>query len=412
MPDTPRPHHVTVFGATGFTGRLVADYLAQAYAVAPDGGEPLRWAIAGRDADKLADLRDEYALEPSEVIVADARDPESLRAMCRATEVVVSTVGPYARFGSALVAACVAEGTDYCDLSGEVPWMREMIDLHHAAAQAGGTRVVHSCGFDSIPSDCGVAFLQREAKARHGRFCESIQLTVTGSRGGFSGGTFASLFGVVDAARESRDTRRLLADPYALNAPEPRGACDTARDQREARYDERLGKWTAPFVMAAINTRNVRRTHALAGFPYGRDFCYGEAMATADGLGGRLAAKLVTGGIGAVMGVPPVTALTRRLVPDPGEGPSAEEREAGYFKMRLDGRLRGEAEEYVTGEVVGRRDPGYGCTSRMLAESAVALARTRGRGRAGGVLTPAFALGDELLEGGRLARAGVEFQVG
>lgn len=411
MPDTPRPHHLTVFGATGFTGRLVADYLAEAYpptAAAGDGLGPLRWAIAGRDRDKLESVRGQLGLDADAVVVADARDPDSLAAMCRATEVVVTTVGPYAKYGSELVAACVTAGTDYCDLSGEVPWMRRTIDRHHDDAYRGGTRIVHSCGFDSIPSDCGVRFLQNEARARHGRFCESVQLTLTGSSGSFSGGTFASLFGVVDAARADRDVARLLADPYALNPPAPPGDCPEAGDRRGARYDEQLGKWTAPFVMAGINTRIVRRSHALAGFPYGRDFCYCEAMATGRGTTGRLAAKLLAGGIGAVIGVAPVTAVVRRLVPDPGEGPDAEAREAGYFKMQLRGRLRGSG-EVVSGEVTGKRDPGYGCTSRMLAECAVALARTRGERREGGVLTPAYALGAELLEGGRLERAGVSF---
>ena len=438
MPDTPRPHHVTVFGATGFTGRLVADYLAEAYppdGEAADGAEPLRWAIAGRDAGKLEGVRAELGLPPEAVVVADAHDRASLAAMCRATEVVVTTVGPYAEHGSDLVAACAAEGTDYCDLSGEVPWMRRMIDRHHEAAFRGGTRIVHSCGFDSIPSDLGVRFLQNEARARHGRFCGSVRLTLIGSSGSFSGGTFASLFGVVDAARADRDVARLLANPYALNPPAPPGDCPAAADQRGARYDERLGKWTAPFVMASINTRIVRRTHALAGFPYGRDFCYAEAMATGRGVSGHLAAKLIAGGIGAVMGVAPVTAVVRRLVPDPGEGPDRAAREAGYFKMRLDGRLRGGSGEHdsespraapltplrgepargdsdvVEVEITGRRDPGYGCTSRMLAECAVGLARTRGEGREGGVLTPAYALGEELLEGGRLERAGVSFRL-
>ena len=306
------------------------------------------------------------------------------------------------------MAACVEYGCDYCDLSGEVPWMRRMIDRHHAGARERGARIVHACGFDSIPSDIGLLHHQRTAQGTHGEFCESVEMVVAAARGGFSGGTFASLDNVLREASASDKVASVLLDPYALNTPAPDGTCAADNDQRGVRFSERFQTYTAPFVMAAINTRIVRRSVALAGFPYGRGFCYSESVATGQALGGRLTAAVTAAGIGAFAGTGTLGQALRGLAPKPGAGPSREEREAGFFKLKFAGRTP--SGKTVETHVKGKRDPGYGCTSRMLAESAVALWRTRGEQREGGVLTPALAIGDELLDGA-LARAGVTFHV-
>ena len=402
-----RPYHIVVYGATGFTGRLVAEYLYTAYPPGRDAAHGITWAMAGRDLGRLRAVKAELGAHGIDLLQADAHDTPALVALCTQAEVVLTTVGPYAKHGSALVAACVAAGTDYCDLSGEVPWMRRMIEAHHRDAHTLGVRIVHSCGFDSVPSDIGVLHLQRAAQERFGEFCESVEMIVAAAKGGFSGGTVASLNQVLAEAAESDKVASILLDPYALNTPAPDGICDH-RDQRGVGFSESLQTYTAPFVMAAINTRIVRRSNALAGFPYGRDFCYTEAVATGEGLGGRLTAGVTALGIGVFSDRGPVGRLLRGLAPKPGEGPDEDARESGYFKLKFVGRTP--SGKTLRSTVKGERDPGYGSTSRILAESAVALAQTRGLGRPGGVLTPALAIGDELLE--KLPeRAGVRFAV-
>ena len=390
-----RPYQIVVFGATGFTGQLVAAYLDEAYPPGAEAAHGITWAMAARDRDKLEATRADLDIHGVDLITADSHDAASLRAMCEQAEVVLTTVGPYALHGSLLVETCVKTGTDYCDLSGEVPWMRRMIEAHHADAREKGVRIVHSCGFDSIPSDVGVFHHQREAMGTHGEFCESVEMIVAAAKGGFSGGTFASLNNVLAEASKSDKVASILMDPYALNTPAPDGT-GVENDQREARFSENFNTYTAPFVMAGINTRIVRRSNALAGFPYGRDFVYSEATATGQDLGGRLTATVTALGIGVVGNTGVLGEAIRGLAPKPGSGPSAQEREEGYFKLKFFGRTPSGKTLRTT--VKGRRDPGYGCTSRMLAESAVALALTRGEGRDGGVLTPALAIGEELLE--------------
>ena len=414
----PRPYHLTLLGATGFTGRLVAEYLYQAYPPGAEAAHGITWAIAGRSADKLAATKQELGLHGVDAVVADSHDAESLAAMCRQTDVVVTTVGPYALHGSLLVAACVENGTDYCDLSGEVPWMRRMIDAHHASARAAGVRIVHSCGFDSVPSDIGVLHHQRVAQARYGEFCESVEMIVAAAKGGFSGGTFASLDNVLAEAAASDKVASVLLDPYGLNAPAPDGTCDAQNDQRGVRFSESFQVYTAPFVMAGINTRIVRRSVALAGFPYGRDFCYTESVATGPALGGRLTAAVTAAGIGVFASAGAVGKTLRGLAPKPGDGPDAAARESGYFKLKFFGRTP--SGKTLRTQVVGKRDPGYGATSRMLAEAGVALVETRGRRgdqstesdahswTGGGVLTPALAIGEELLA--RLPGVGIRFE--
>ena len=403
-----REFDLIVFGATGFTGSLVAEYLLERYGHRDD----LRWAIAGRSQEKLSVLKAELGKDATtlETIVVDSSDGPALAEMARRTRVVITTVGPYALYGSALVAACVEAGTDYCDLAGEVQWIRQMIDRHHARAEETGARIVHCCGFDSIPMDMGVYFLQQEAKRRHGAFCASIALFVKATRGSASGGTLASMINIIREARKDRDVARILANPYALNPDGEREGPD-GRDQQNAAYDDDAGCWTAPFVMAGVNTRVVRRSHALAGYPYGKEFRYREAVMTGKGPGGWLKGSGMTLALGGlVLGIslsPTRRLLQKFFLPSPGEGPGPEAREAGFFNLMQVGKLPDGT--VMRTRITGDRDPGYGSTSKMLAESGVCLAKDALPSR-GGVLTPATAMGDALLR--RLRdNAGLTFDV-
>ena len=267
---------VIVYGATGFTGQLVAEYLLREYGVDRD----LRWAIAGRSNDKLEQVRTALgeAAAALPIIVADSNDEEALASMVSRTRVVLTTVGPYALYGSKLVNACVKEGTDYCDLAGEVQWIRKMIDTHQDGARESGARIVHCCGFDSIPMDMGVWFLQYEAKRRFGAYCERIALFVKATKGGPSGGTLASIANLIEEAREDREIAKILTHPYSLNPEGEREGPDDY-DQNKVLFDEDAGCWTAPFVMAGVNTKVVRRSNALADYPSGRDCRYRDGGA-------------------------------------------------------------------------------------------------------------------------------------
>lgn len=403
-----REFDLIVFGATGFTGTLVAEYLLKQYGLRGN----LRWAIAGRSQGKLEALKAELGENAAtlEIIVADSADRTALAGMARRTRVVITTVGPYALYGSALVAACVEAGTDYCDLAGEVQWIRSMIDRHHARAEETGARIVHCCGFDSIPMDMGVYFLQQEAQRRYGAYCASIALFVKATRGSASGGTLASMINIIREARNDRNVARILANPYALNPDGQREGPD-GRDQQKVAYDDDAGCWTAPFVMAGVNTRVVRRSHALAGYPYGKKFRYREAVITGKGPGGWLKGSGMTLALGGlVIGIslsPTRRLLQKFFLPSPGEGPGPEAREAGFFNLMQVGKLPDGT--VMRTRITGDRDPGYGSTSKMLAESAVCLAKDELPSR-GGVLTPATAMGDALLR--RLRdNAGLTFDV-
>ena len=403
-----RDFDVIVFGATGFTGTLVAEYLAERYGC---GGD-LKWAIAGRSADRLDALRAGLGAHAAdlETIVADSDDADALASLAARTRVVLTTVGPYALYGSKLVAACVGAGTAYCDLAGEVQWIRRMIDKHHERAQETGARIVHCCGFDSIPMDVGVFFLQQEAKRRHGCYCTDIALFVKATRGAASGGTLASMINIIREARQDREVMRILANPYALNPAGERDGPD-GRDQRKVVRDPDAGCWTAPFVMAGVNTRVVRRSHALAGYPYGREFRYREAVMTGKGVAGWVKGSLMTAALGGlVLGIswaPTRRLLQRFFLPKPGEGPGPAAREAGFFNLMQVAKLADGT--VLRSRITGDRDPGYGSTSKMLAESAVCLARDD-LPAGGGVLTPAAAMGDALLRRLR-ENAGLSFEL-
>lgn len=403
---------IVLWGATGFTGQLVAEYLAE------HAGTAVSWAIAGRSRDKLEGVRNTLrginpVLTDLPILIGDSHDRASLEAIVKQTRVVCTTVGPYDKYGNELVEVCVAQGVDYCDLTGEVPWIRKNIEQHHADAQKSGARIVHCCGFDSIPSDLGTLMVQEHAMAHYGRYCDTIKHAFVGASGGVSGGTVASMLTMVEEAAQNPKQRKLLADPYSLV---PGTVHDwSEKDQRWSAYDRDFGFWTAPFVMAAINTRIVRRSHALLGYPWGEAFRYSETMRIPGGVTGRVASQGYSAGLQAftvLAAIGPTRKLLETAVlPKPGEGPSREKQEAGYFKSRLLGFIPARGDEpqiRVEGTVIGEKDPGYGETAKMLAESALCLAQGEGE-RNGGILTPAAAMGMALVE--RLREAGMTFSV-
>ncbi len=369
---------LVVHGATGFTGRLVVEYLVQHY---PNGG-PLRWAMGGRSADKLAAVRDEVgAPANTPLVVTDSADPASLNALMAQTRLVLTTVGPYQLYGNELVAACAASGVDYVDLCGEPAWMRQMIDAHEALARSSGARIVFSCGFDSIPFDLGVWMLQQEMQARFGNPASRVRGRVRKMKGTFSGGTGASLKATMAAAQNDPRVLELLRNPFSLTPGfegprQPSGA--------KPMLEEALGSWAAPFVMAAINTRNVHRSNFLLQHAYGTDFVYDEMLLTGPGEKGEAMANAVAAdkSLGAEGG------------PKPGEGPSKAEREAGFYDVLFLGHDA--AGHSVRVGVKGDRDPGYGSTSKMIAEAAVCLLQDA-TGTAGGIWTPASAMAAPLM---------------
>jgi short subunit dehydrogenase-like uncharacterized protein len=402
-----REFDVIVWGATGFTGQLVVEYLAQTYGV--DG--ELRWAIAGRNREKLDRVRQSCltgaAREKLPALLADSADPGSLAQLVRQTRVLCTTVGPYARYGTPLVAACVEAGTHYCDLTGEVQWMARVIPQYQQAAQASGARIVHTCGFDSVPFDMGTWYLQQVMFERHGVYAQRVKGRVGRNRGAASGGTIASILNMLEEAGRDPSVRRVVANPYALYpAGTPPG--EDGPDQAGAIYDADFRQWTSPFIMAAINTRVVRRSNALLGFPWGKNFRYDEATLNASRY--EAVRNSVAGGIGLLaLALGPTRKLAQRFLPKPGEGPNREQREAGFYEIFFRGIDPTDRSRDTLIRVSGDLDPGYGSTSRMLGEAAVCLAQDELE-VGGGFWTPASALGGKYLA--RLTgRAGLTFRV-
>lgn len=371
-----RPFDIVVYGATGYTGRLVAEYLAHHYQ-----GKGPKWAMAGRSAAKLAQVRDLIgAPADTPLVVANSDDPASMQALAQSTRVVVTTVGPYQLYGEPLLAACVAAGTDYADLCGEPVWMRQMADKYHAQAQASGARIAFSSGFDSIPFDLGVLMLQNEAKARFGAPAPRVKGRVRAMQGKFSGGTAASLTATMAALGKDPTLVPIMVSPFGLT-PGFEGPAQPRGDVPE--YDEALGSWCAPFIMAVINTKNVHRTNLLLGHPYGADFVYDEMVLTGPGEQGEAIAKHVAS----------TPMIGTENDPKPGEGPTKEERDTGHYDVLFLG-------EYPDGRTIrygvkGRYDPGYGSTSRMLAETGIALLSCAA---GGAIATPGALLGEALVQ--------------
>jgi short subunit dehydrogenase-like uncharacterized protein len=399
-----------VFGATSFVGQILSRYLRGRHGAT---GE-LRWAIAGRSESRLKALREEMGASATSlpIVVADATDKAALGALCARTRVVCSTVGPFALYGSALVKACAERGTDYCDITGESQWVARMIAAHEAAARKSGARIVHCCGFDSIPSDLGVHFLQQQSLRQHGRPCTRVKMRVRRLRGYFSGGTMASIVNFVREAVRDPAVRKLIRDPY--------GMCPGQRIESRQRptvdmlaFDTDTRTWLAPFIMATPNVQVVHRSNALSGYAYGREFMYDEAMMMGRGLGGWVGASMLSLGLGGFLSAvafPPTRALLEKsLLPKPGQGPTPEQQEKGSYDLRFFGHTAdGRA---VRTRVLGDCDPGYCSTAKMLGEAVACLAldvpKTE---KAGGFWTPATALGDRLMQ--RLvAHAGLKFEV-
>jgi len=381
-----RDFDIVIYGATGFTGRLVAEYLVQAY---PTG---LTWAMAGRSRTKLEEVRDLIgAPADTPLITADSADPASLRAMVERATVVITTVGPYQLYGSDLVAACAASGTAYVDLCGEPAWMRHMIDAHEGEATRTGARIVFSCGFDSIPFDLGVLTLQEAARARYGSPAPRVKGRVRTMKGTFSGGTAASLKATLAAAARDPGLVKLLTSPFALT-PGFTGPHQPSGLLPE--YDSTLQTWVAPFVMAPINTKNVHRTNFLLGEAYGADFVYDEMMVAGLGDMGKAAAEAIA----------KFNPFAGDKGPKPGEGPSKAERDEGHYDLLFAGIMPDGSR--IDTVVTGDRDPGYGSTSKMIAESAICLVRDVAGD--GGIWTPGALMGAKLRDR-LIAHAGLTF---
>ena len=405
---TDTPYDLVVFGATSFVGQILTRYLVTQYGV----GKDVKWAIGGRSEAKLADLKASLGqgAEQLETLLADASDDQALEAMCNQTRVVISTVGPYALYGEPLVRACVRTGTDYCDLTGEVQWIRRMIQRYEEEAQSSGARIVHCCGFDSIPSDMGVWYLQQQAEKTFGAPCRDVRMRVKVAKGGLSGGTVASMINIAKEAGADPKLRKELANPFSICPPEHRSQTRQP-SLKSAQFDKDFNVWLAPFVMGAINTRVVHRSNALQKARYGKEFTYDEAMMTGQGFGGRARAYAITAALGTFFtasAIKPTRWLVEKLVPQPGEGPSPEAQEAGFYDLRFVGRT--EDGKTIITKVTGDRDPGYGSTAKMLGEAGMTLAFDLSDDQPGGFWTPASLLDGALME--RLtSKAGLTFEV-
>ena len=385
-----RDFDLIIWGATGFTGNLVCDYINKNY-----NERELRWAIAGRNKKKILKLQQKLKIDDSRTIIADSSDKNSLVKMVKKSKVVCTTVGPYAKYGTNLVEACIEGETNYCDITGETQWIRRIIDRFHTKAKEKNIKIINSCGFDSIPSDMGVFYSQKIMLEKTGKYASTINMRVAGAKGGISGGTYSSLSNVLEEALIDKEVRKTLTNPYGLNPIDKQFGPDKS-DLREVIFDAVSNSWIAPFVMAGINTKIVRRSHALMDFMYGKNFAYDEATLTGKGIAGQ---------IRGYMSLIPIFLATRKkgsiikkivdfILPKSGEGPSKKTRIKGYYNLRF--YLTADKMTYVS-KVLGDMDPGYGSTSKMLAESAICLALDEIPDTYG-ILTPSVALGDSLLK--------------
>jgi short subunit dehydrogenase-like uncharacterized protein len=386
-------YDLIVFGSTGFTGRLVAEYLQKSYS--SDRSQAITWAMAGRSLAKLEQVRDEMQISKDvDLIVADSDDDASMQTLVSQTKVVLTTVGPYQIYGEKLLKACVDSGTGYVDLCGEPAWMHQMIAKYQSDAVKSGAVIVFSCGFDSIPFDLGVYHLQEHVKSAAGSALSYVKGRVRKMQGTFSGGTAASLKATMVAAKQDKNILHALMNPYSLATSEvltqqPRGD--------KPYFDESLQSWAAPFIMAAINTKNVHRSNYLLNYAYGKDFQYDEMMLTGPGDKGEALANHVAND----------KSLGGEGGPKPGEGPSKEERENGFYDILFTGEHKNG--QTYSASVAGFLDPGYGSTSRMITESAICLGQLMDK-LDGGFYTSAPALGNALIE--RLEKnAGLVFKI-
>ena len=393
-----REYDIIIWGASGFTGRLVAEYLYKNY-----NSKDLKWAIAGRDNQKLISIRKTFLNDEVPIVLADSFDETSLNKMTQRANVICSTVGPYAKYGSLLVKSCIKNKTHYCDLAGEAQWIRKMIDLHHEEAIRNQVKIVNSCGYDSIPSDMGVYFINKNLSKKN----LTIKMRVTGTKGGYSGGTYASMQNIIKEASSDREVRKSLTNPYGLNPVGEQSGHDK-RDLSSVVFDKKIKSWIAPFLMAGINTKIVRRSNALSNYNYGKDFKYDEAVMTGKGIKGQLAGIMLSIPL-ILLAAKPGSILNKIFsffVPKPGQGPDKKERESGYFSSKF--FVFDEHSNSSIFKVTGDRDPGYGSTSKMLAESAVCLAKDN-LDNTFGIITPSYAMGNNILER-LISNAGLSFK--
>jgi len=385
-----REFDVIVFGASGYTGKLVAEYMGKEYG----NDESISWAIAGRNKDKLSSVKKDLNLnERVSIIEVDSTNKDSLDSMTSSAKCILTTVGPYQLYGSSLVQSCSENGTDYVDLTGEPGWMYEMINAHQDTAKKSGARIVFSCGFDSIPFDLGVYFVQQAAQEKYGKPAKHIRGRVKAMNGEFSGGTIASLGATMATLKEKPELIQVLSNPFSLTE----GFEGPAQlDDSKVLLDEKLNMWVAPFVMAPINTKNIHRSNALLGHAYGEDFCYDEMMIAGEGEEGKQIADAMNSS----------NPMGGDNLPQPGEGPSKESREQGNYDVLFFADFdEGSIEARVTGDM----DPGYGSTSKMIAESALCLIQDC-EDLSGGMYTPAPAMGEKLIK--RLTKnAGLTFDI-
>ncbi len=414
MSNSNRAYDLVIWGATGVAGRLVAEHLTDHY----DPGD-ISLALGGRNEQKLEKTRSKLLSENSHwdtlsIVLGDATKPETLLDIAQDTSVICSTVGPYTKYGTPLVEACIDAGTDYCDLTGEITWVREMIDRFHERAVESNTRIVHSCGFDSIPADLGTQLVQTHAVEMTGSPCRMVNIYLEDGRGGVSGGTMASMVELFRKVSTDPLAKETLSNPYSLAPNEERDGIDSGA-QSGPRFDRLRGAWTAPSPMAIINERVIRRTNALLGYPYSREFTCSEVVATGNGMFGLMGAGGVSIGVAAATAGmqfgPTRETLSRFVFPDPGEGPTRKQIENGYFTIGLLGSgIAADGPFVIEGKVGADRDPGYGATAIMLGEAAMCLVRNECESPlSGGILTPASGIGQPLVE--RLRKAGMTFDV-
>ena len=385
-----REFDVVIFGASGYTGKLVAEYMHDQYG----DDQSIKYAIAGRNTEKLLEVKKDLNLnEDIKILEVDSSDLDSLNKMTSSAKCILTTVGPYQLYGSKLVESCAKNGTDYVDLTGEPGWMYEMINAHKETAQKSGARLVFSCGFDSIPFDLGVYFVQKAAKEKFGKPAPHVRGRVKAMNGEFSGGTIASLGATMSTLKEKPELIKVLANPFSLTEG---FEGPSQLDDSKPLLDEKMNMWLAPFVMAPINTKNIHRSNALLDHAYGKDFCYDEMMIAGEGDEGEQIAKAMSSG----------NPMGGDNVPQPGEGPSKESREQGNYDVLFFADLE---EGSIGARVTGDMDPGYGSTSKMIAESALCLVQDCSN-LAGGIYTPAPSMGEKLID--RLInKAGLTFEI-
>ncbi|NVK37836.1 MAG: saccharopine dehydrogenase NADP-binding domain-containing protein [Gammaproteobacteria bacterium] len=404
---TSPQYDIVLFGASSFVGDILTGYMMAQY---PPGSD-VKWAVAGRSANKLTATKQKHGAHDIPQIIADAANTQQLNDMVKQTRVVVSTVGPYALYGEPLVKACVESGVDYCDLTGEVQWYKRMVDKYETQAKQSGARIVHCSGFDSIPSDLGVYFLQQQAQAKFGKMCNLVKQRVARLKGGASGGTVASMVNIAKEAAKDPSLRKELQNPYSI-CPANHGFKRRQENIGGAVYDEDFEQWAGPFVMAAVNTRVVHRSNALLNNAYGEDFAYSEAMLMGKGGKGKTRARNMGWGLNIFMLLaalgPSRWILERFFLPKPGEGPTPEEQLKGNFDYRFVGKT--DDGQVIKVKVTGDRDPGYGSTAKMLGQAAVCLANIKKEDKPGGFWTPATIYQDDLIQ--RLQdKSGLTFEV-